>query len=541
MRRISPFAGAFLLPGVFACGQYLQQFTDEDKDLSIRIQSDTTASPGYSANTRLVTFSLSFTVDRNGSFRILHAADCNGSRIAGGTGTSGTLIKAATNSAAIQLSYDDVVLYGKDIVICAQDTAAYKSAALVKNFATGLSAALSAAVSQLNESYGGGGANIDSGAAVAFPVLQANFTSGTANRGGTVAANGASNPYSHGVYIDPNDNYRFKYIVADRGNHRVLIFNQIPASATAAADVVVGQTSFTASGMNAGAGAVANDQGFNEPVHASVSNAGVLYVTDNQNNRVLGFNTIPKTHGATADFVLGQNSMGNNTANAFGAGDSRNLNHPYATHAIAGKLYIADKDNNRVVVFNSLPTTTAAGADFVIGQSNFTGTGTGGADYTFGANTDYMSTPYDVLVYSNRLYVADTGHHRVLVFTTIPTVSNARPAFVIGHTGPTAVLANQGFASPSATSLNFPASMAAQNNKLAIADEVNNRVVFYDLPITGDGQAAQQLLGQTLFTTANSGTTQTTFNLVKGLIFDNGYIWAADGGNNRAKVLQLPY
>ena len=535
----SPWLKAFLPLAFISCGQYLQQFTDEDKDLIVTVDSDTTGAPSYAPAARTVSFSLTFRADRNGSYRILHATDCSATRAAGGSNIAANLTKNIPVTANIQLIYDDVLLYGKDIIICAQDTAAYKSASLVKNFATGLTSTLTSVTAQLNENYGGGGVNIDTASASEFPVFQNDFSSGGTNRGGSIAANSASNPYSHGAYIDVNDSYRLKYIVADRTNNRVLIFNQLPVSSTAVADVVVGQTGFLTGSMNAGGGTTPNNQGLREPVHASVSATGILYVTDYENHRVLGFNTIPQANGATADFVLGQGSMSDRNANFFGAGDDRNLNHPYATHAIGGRLYIVDKDNNRIVVFNTLPTSTAS-ANFVIGQADFNGTGSGGADYTFGGNTDFLSSPYDILVYSNRLYVSDTGHHRILVFNTIPSASNARPTFVIGHVGTTQVLANQG-GSISATGLNFPTSMAAQNDKLAVADQVNNRVLFYDLPITGHGASAQQVLGQSGMGTGSSGTTQTTFSLVKGLIFANGYIWAADGGNNRIKVLQLPY
>jgi NHL repeat len=539
MRRIFPFACAILLLLAPACGQYLQQFTDEDRDLALTLIADTTASPSYAPAARVVSFSLTFSIDRNGSYRILHAADCSGSRAAGGSGTSGSLTKNTNITGNIQLLYDDILIYGKDVVVCARDTAGYKTAALVKNFAIGLTSTLTNITAQLNENYGGGGVNIDTASSAEFPVFQGDFTSGGTNRGGSIAANSVSNPYSHGAYIDVNDSYRLKYIVADRTNNRVLIFNQLPASSAAAADVVVGQTSPLTGSMNAGGGTTPNNQGFREPVHASVSAAGTLYVTDYENHRVLGFNTIPQTNGATANFVLGQGSMSDRNANFFGAGDDRNLNHPYATHAIGSRLYVVDQGNHRIVVFNTLPTATAS-ANFVIGQLDFNGINSGNADFTVGGNTDFMSSPYDILIYSNRLYVADTGHHRILVFNTIPSSSNARPTFVIGHVGTSQILANQG-GSISAMGLNFPASMAAQNDKLAVADQVNNRILFYNLPITGHGVSAQQILGQTGMGTGTSGTTQTTFSLVKGLIFDNGYIWASDGGNNRVKVLQLPY
>jgi hypothetical protein len=528
------------------CGQYLQRFGDEDINLSISIISDSTGSPGYAVKTRIVTFSLNFSVDRDGSYRILHGSSCDGTRLAPGSATSGTLVKNAVVSTSIQLNYDDALVYGFDIVICAYDSAAYKKAALIKNFQTsGLASVLTSTATTFTSAYGGGGGVVDSGVTSEFYLFQGSWTGIAANRGngagGPYAANGVSNPYNHGVYLDVNDAYRVKYIVVDRDNNRILIFNRVPTGNTAVPDVVVGQSAFTAGGAtsaNAGLGSV-NAQGFSGPVHASVSSTGVLFVTDYNNHRILGFNRIPTSNLATADFVLGQSSMTTNAANAFGAGDARNLNGPYATHPIGSRLYIVDQNNNRVVVYNSIPSSTGAAANFVIGQMDFTGTASGNADYTMAPNADYLSAPSDLLVYSGRLYVSDSGNHRVLVFNTIPSLSNARPTFVIGHIGTTQVLANQGGA-VSANGLNVPKTLVAQNNRLAISDQGNHRVLFYDLPITGHNQAAQQVLGQSGMLTNAAGTTQGTFDQCKGLVFDNGYIWVADRNNHRVQVLAVP-
>jgi hypothetical protein len=540
-----------LVLSLMGCGQYLQQFSDEDKDIQLTVSSETSASPTFNPNTRIVAFTVDFSMDRAGSYRILHATTCSSTRTSGGMSTTGSLIKNTVVSATIQLTYDDVLLYGKNVILCVQDTAAYKTSSRSFTFAAGLSTVLASSVTAFNESYGGGGGNMNSNVSAEYFLFQTSWIGVTANRGngtgGPFAADGVYTPYSHAVYIDVNDAYKLKYFVVDRDNHRVLIFNQVPTSNSASADVVVGQANFTAASANSGAAIGA--QGFNQPVHASVNAAGILFICDFNNNRVLGYNTIPTTNGVTASFVLGQSGMATGTANVYGNTDARSLTGPFATHAISGKLYILDQSNARIVVHNTTPTSTGATPDFVIGQADFTSITSSGADYRAanGNKSDYLKTPNDLLIHQSKLYISDSGYHRVLVFNTIPTISDQRPSYVIGQANATGVSANQGAGStPAANTLRAPTTIVAQDNKLAIADQLNNRVVFYDLPIAADNKAAAQVLGQSnSLITSTAGTTQGMFTAPavagKGLIFDNSYIWTIDGGNNRVQILKLPY
>ncbi|AFM13487.1 NHL repeat-containing protein [Turneriella parva] len=527
------------------CGQYLHQFADEDSEIQLEILSDTAANPTFSVATRQVSFDISFRADRNGSYRVLHGAGCSGTQAAGGTNVSGNLSKGSTVASAISLPYDDLATYGRQITICMQDTAAYKTTAAIRSFSSGLDTVLLNLATLYNEN-GGGGANINSGTSAAFMLFQTNWTNVLENRnngnGGPYAGNGVDSPYSHGVYIDPNHGYRLKYFVADRDNHRILIFNSLPTSNAATADVVVGQTGFTTGFTTAAnAGGAISAQGFDQPQHVSVSANGTMFVTDLMNHRVLIYNSVPQTNGVAANTVIGQPGFTTGVLNNGTLVAAARLNSPAAASMIQGRLYIADQANNRIVVFNSIPTGPGASASFAIGQGD-TATTTSGTDYS--TQSSYMNSPYDMFADQSspqRLYVADGGNHRVLVYTALPTGADVRANFVIGHSGPNFALANRGAAQPANNSLNQPRSIVAQNNKLAIADQGNNRILFYDLPVNADDPAATHVLGQTDFISGGAGTTQTTFNIVKGLIFDNGYIWAADQANHRVKVIALPY
>ncbi len=526
---------------LFGCGQQLHQFTDEDKEITLELISDTTSNPTFSVTTRQVSFDISFRADRNGNYRVLHAGTCTSGQAVGGSATTGSQVTGVIVNVTVLIDYDDLATYGRQITICVQDTAVYKTASLTKSFGTGVDTVLLNLATQYNET--GSSATINSGTSAEFVLFQNNWTTGTENRGngtgGPYAGNGVDSPYSHGVYIDPNHGYRLKYFVADRDNHRVLIFNSIPTAGTATADVVVGQTAMTAgSGGGANCGAAISSQCFDQPQHVSISSGGIMFITDLMNHRVLIYNAIPQTNGAAANYVIGQPDLATGTLNNGSLAAAARLNNPAAASVIGGRLHIADQANNRILVFNSIPTSNGASANFAIGQLDTSMTASG-TDYS--VQSSYLNSPYDMFTDQSRLYVADGGNHRVLVYNALPAIADVRPNFVIGHSGPGFSLANRGAAQPAANSLNQPRSMVARNNKLAIADQGNHRILFFDLPITADDPSATHVLGQLDFVSAGGGTTQTTYNLVKGLIFDNGYIWAADRVNNRVKISQLPY
>ena len=92
-------------------------------------------------------------------------------------------------------------------------------------------------------------------------------------------------------------------VVADTDNNRVLIWLSIPTQNGQAADVVVGQPNFTSGGINyGGSGSTPSAKGVRSPQGVWIQD-GRLYIADTMNNRVLVFNSIPRSNGATADLV----------------------------------------------------------------------------------------------------------------------------------------------------------------------------------------------------------------------------------------------
>ncbi|MDP1769443.1 MAG: hypothetical protein Q8L74_11650 [Nitrospirota bacterium] len=378
--------------------------------------------------------------------------------------------------------------------------------------------------------FGGSGVVLSSSIASPFVLFQNDSVSRLVNRdGGAVKQNGVNNIYSLGAYVDPNDGNRVKLFVNDRGNHRTLIFNNVPQDATALPDVVVGQADFVSA--TADAGGATSAAGLNDNVHVSVCSNGKMFVADRGNNRVLVYNRVPTANGTAADFVIGQPNFSGNTAATTASG----LNRPYAAYCMDEKLFIVDKDNNRIMVYDPIPTATNPTASYVIGQPNM-GVGTSGC------TASSLNSPYEILRVGDTFFVSDGGNHRVLRFDSIPVTTGSSAAAVLGQANLSSCLANRGGgAIPTDKTLNFPNALAAKGNLLAVSDHTNNRTMLFDLPIMTDQSASRQI-GQSGFVTSINVTppTANSVTTTKGLIFDQLHLWIGDGGNRRLAVIPLP-
>ena len=139
-----------------------------------------------------------------------------------------------------------------------------------------------------------------------------------------------------------------KLVVVDQGYHRVLIYNSIPTTNNQAADLVLGQASFTVTASSAGASGMYSPTGV-------WSNGTKVVVADGSNNRVLVWNTFPTSNGQAADVVIGQAADHVLGTADFQAGTAGNctqstLYNPAAVACDAsGRIWVADRYNNRVL------------------------------------------------------------------------------------------------------------------------------------------------------------------------------------------------
>ena len=161
-------------------------------------------------------------------------------------------------------------------------------------------------------------------------------------------------------------------VVADTNHNRVLIWNRIPTSNNAPADVVVGQANFNTTSVP---GSTPNAKSMRGPQGVWIQN-GRLYVADTQNNRVLIFNRIPTANGAAADVVLGQPDfttfVQSDLTQQNGDRVGLNLLNPVAVSSDGVHLFVTDLGYNRILIWNSIPTTNGQAADVAIGQHDMT-------------------------------------------------------------------------------------------------------------------------------------------------------------------------
>ena len=135
-----------------------------------------------------------------------------------------------------------------------------------------------------------------------------------------------------------------------------------------------------------------------------------LFVADGLNNRILGFSTASLSSGMNATFKLDLTNPSCST---------NSLNQPEQVFSDGTKLYIPDRDRNRVAVFNSIPS-AAACPNYILGQTTLTA-------FVSGTNTESVGGgAFDA---SGNLYLMNRGNRRVDKFAAaeIPTATGLFP------------------------------------------------------------------------------------------------------------------
>lgn len=328
--------------------------------------------------------------------------------------------------------------------------------------------------------------------AASVVIGQADFDGKLPNRGvSPPSASTLDNPYG-----SPGYHNGILYL-PDSDNNRILGFNAIPEVNDATADFVLGQADFETNTAGNSADL------FDSPQSPSASD-GQLFVADYFNNRVVVYKPIPAT-GTTATFALGQLNLNSNAE----ACSQTGMLAPESVFAVAGKLIVADSDNNRVLIWNDITSLDdGSPASLVLGQPDFT---------SCTANNDAATAPdvassrtlnYPAGVWSDgtRLVVLDSYNNRALVWSSFPD-TNYQPAnLVLGQEDFEHVTANdddQDGASdgaPTARTLSTPYNgVDSDGTRLFIADGDNNRVLVWNQFPTASFEPADEVIGQSSF------------------------------------------
>jgi hypothetical protein len=323
----------------------------------------------------------------------------------------------------------------------------------------------------------------------------------------------------------------------DRNNNRVLGFNSFPTSIFPSANFVLGQPDFTTS--NSGT----NPNQMHSPQTTQVYD-GKLFLVEYSNSRVIIWNTIPTTTQTPADLVIGWPNFDTPT---YGVGQNM-LYQPNSICVAVGKLFVADSDNHRVLIWNSIPSTNGQPADIVIGQSDFSHNTendddqNGTSDGSPTARTfDY---PYDVWSDGEKLIVVDCSNHRVLVWKSIPVQIFTPADVVIGQSDfVSKVLAT------TRTGLNYPFFTTSNGTQLFVCDWENHRVLIWDSIPDSNNAPADVVLGQSDFEhgapndddqdgNPDPGPSARTLYEPLGLQVYNDKLIVADHQNHRYLVFQ---
>lgn len=151
---------------------------------------------------------------------------------------------------------------------------------------------------------------------------------------------------------------------------------------------------------------------FNHPGLAA-SDGTHLLLADRNNNRILIWNELP-TGNTPPDLVLGQKDFISNNP---GTGLDQ-MNWPVSVSVGGGKVVVTDTFNDRILIWNSFPTKNGQAADLVINSAQ------GNKQQIQAEKKRSAKWPWGVWTDGKKLAVTGTGNGLVLLWNSFPTQNN---------------------------------------------------------------------------------------------------------------------
>ena len=374
------------------------------------------------------------------------------------------------------------------------------------------------------------------GQAARLVIGQQNFTAGNYGATSQLLGTPSGLAYANGVLWVADANR----LGGAPDNNRVLRFSDtatypgptqdptIPGSLCGVcrgnASLVLGQPDFVSANYTL------TSTGMRNPSGVAVSPDGnTVAVADTDNNRVLIWLSFPTQNGQPADVVVGQSNFTSNAAPS--PPTAQSLRGPEGIwidgNGLSAHLYIADTENNRVLIYDKIPTTNNVAADVVIGAPNFTTPVQ--LDLTKNntvATASNVQSPVSVTTDGTRMFVTDLAQNRVLIWNTIPTTSGAPADVALGQINLTTSISNNSF------TVNTNSATDCDGNPESVTPVMCQSNAAYAASIGQTGSVATDSNGNTIYP-ARCGS---TMSLPRYALSNGTQLFVADGGNDRLMV-----
>ncbi|WP_445363045.1 Ig-like domain-containing protein [Microbulbifer sp. ANSA003] len=263
---------------------------------------------------------------------------------------------------------------------------------------------------------------------------------------------------------------------------------------------------------------------------AAVTDEGKLFVPDYNNDRVLIFNSIPTSNGAPANAALNADSLDE-------SGEDDVASKPTGISFDSGKLvinYSRSSSGHSVSVYDTIPEDGRAQPISKL-------------PYTFCSTS--LSMYESVKIAKGRLFAVSSSMSRVAVWNNLPRIANSTPHWLLGQSTLENCTANDreqdgSVIQPSARTLADPRDVWTDGEKLAIIDSDNNRVFLWNsMPNSrvapfSSFAPADIVLGQADFVSNESRPpSRQTMGLGGRGIWSSGIqLFVADSDNNRVLI-----
>ncbi|HIH20507.1 TPA: hypothetical protein HA244_04540 [Candidatus Micrarchaeota archaeon] len=347
-----------------------------------------------------------------------------------------------------------------------------------------------------------------------------------------------------------------RFFVADSNNNRVLLWNEIPASAGAKPDVVLGAPDFETNvfvsrnsftnpqPFSDGEMLFVGSDGFGGFVYKkipdeskaaadvvvgtrfgdapfggqAVSDGKRLYMVFREGSKVLVWNNIPEKDDVMPDVILGASPVSEIWGQK-GKGKTA-FDSPASVASDGKRLFVSDQGNNRILAWNAIPPQNQTPADLVLGQPDFESTSPG-------QGLNQLDRPSQISTDGIRLAVADQSNNRILVWKTIPARSGQPADFeikIVGHSAPI------GWAGvPQFARLAGPQGVFVYNNSLFVSDMGNNRVLVWTKFPESEADEPDVVLGQKDFKSNYPASMSKNGLLMPGFLsFDGSFLWVGE-------------